>query len=150
LNRYFLKVQCKLNGSGLQYVRVRGVLSQGSHVRWQARTHGCSESFGDTGYRVYPVRNHHFHPPICSKIAQELRYIDWVATTPLLLYTYWSLARRDGWQRPFWPLALAVVTMIVMGYIAEATDNKYSPLLCSHIFTFCTKSEVSKAVRRKG
>jgi hypothetical protein len=27
LNRYFLKVQCKLNGSGLQYVRVRGVLS---------------------------------------------------------------------------------------------------------------------------
>jgi hypothetical protein len=40
--------------------------------------------------------------------------------------------------------------MIVMGYIAEATDNTYSPLLCSHIFTFCTKSEVSKAVRRKG
>jgi hypothetical protein len=25
LSRYFLKVQCKLNGSGLQYVRVRGV-----------------------------------------------------------------------------------------------------------------------------
>jgi hypothetical protein len=82
------------------------------------------------------------------KIAQELRYIDWVATTSTYV---WSLARRDGWQRPFWPLALAVVTMIVMGYIAEATDNKYvSPLLCSHIFTFCTKSEVSKAVRRKG
>jgi hypothetical protein len=75
-----------------------------------------------------------------------------VTSTGSTTSTYvWSLARRDGWQRPFWPLALAVVTMIVMGYIAEATDNKYvSPLLCSHIFTFCTKSEVSKAVRRKG
>lgn len=59
------------------------------------------------------------------KVAQELRYIDWVATTPLLLYTYWSLARRDDWDRPFWPLALAVVAMIAMGYIAETTGNKY-------------------------
>jgi hypothetical protein len=80
------------------------------------------------------------------KIAQELRYIDWVATT--LYYCIRIGASQDAmvWQRPFWPLALAVVTMIVMGYIAEATDNKYvSPLLCSHIFTFCTKSEVSKS-----
>jgi bacteriorhodopsin len=58
-------------------------------------------------------------------VAQELRYIDWVATTPLLLYTYWAVAKRDGWDHAFLPLAVAVVTMIVMGYVAEVTDNKY-------------------------
>jgi bacteriorhodopsin len=58
-------------------------------------------------------------------VAQELRYIDWVATTPLLLYTYWRVAKRDGWDRAFYPLVASVVTMIIMGYIAEVTGNKY-------------------------
>jgi hypothetical protein len=100
------------------------------------------------GYRVY-------QSPLSSTDLLLKSHKNCVTSTgsrrPLLLYTYWSLARRDGWQRPFWPLALAVVTMIVMGYIAEATDNKYVfAASMSHIFTFCTKSEVSKAVRRKG
>jgi hypothetical protein len=80
------------------------------------------------GYRVYPS-------PLSSTDLLLKSHKNCVTSTgsrrPLLLYTYWSLARRDGWQRPFWPLALAVVTMIVMGYIAEATDiSTYSPLLC--------------------
>jgi hypothetical protein len=80
LNRYFLKVQCWWIWSS---IRSFEAFLKGSHVRWQARTHGCSELRRRYWVSRVPVRNHHFHPPICSKIAQELRYIDWVATTPL-------------------------------------------------------------------
>jgi hypothetical protein len=82
IEQVFLKVQCKLNGSGLQYVRVRAYSSKKSCT--MTSPHGCSESFGgDTGYRVYSTQS-----PLSSTdlllIAQELRYIDWVATTPIL------------------------------------------------------------------
>jgi hypothetical protein len=66
------------------------------------------------------VRNHHFHPPICSKIAQELRYIDWVATTPL--YCIRIGASQDA-------MVLASSTggsdHDRDGIHREATDNKY-------------------------
>jgi bacteriorhodopsin len=56
--------------------------------------------------------------------AQDLRYVDWVATTPLLLYTYWALARERGWQGAYMPMAVAVVTMIALGFAAEITQDK--------------------------
>jgi hypothetical protein len=34
-----------------------------------------------------------------------------------LLYTYWSLGKREGWGAFFHALAVAVVTMIAMGYV---------------------------------
>jgi bacteriorhodopsin len=62
--------------------------------------------------------------------AQDLRYVDWVATTPLLLYTYWGLARERGWKGSYTPLAVAVVTMIALGFAAEvAKDDKTTLVL---------------------
>lgn len=62
---------------------------------------------------------------IGGDVAQEIRYVDWLATTPLLLSTFWGVAERDGWDRPFYPLALAVMTMIAMGYAAEVSGSKH-------------------------
>jgi bacteriorhodopsin len=56
--------------------------------------------------------------------AQDLRYVDWVATTPLLLYTYWALARERGWKGAYAPLAVAVVMMIALGFAAETAKDR--------------------------
>jgi hypothetical protein len=66
LNRYFLKVQCKLNGSGLQYVRVRGVLLKEVMYDDKPGLMDVQKASAAILGIVYPVRNHHFHPPICS------------------------------------------------------------------------------------
>ena len=57
------------------------------------------------------------------KISEEIRYIDWILTTPLLLYTYWKLANENGYKSNFMYLAGAVVLMVVLGYLAEDGEN---------------------------
>jgi len=51
--------------------------------------------------------------------AQQLRYFDWLITTPLLLYTYWKLANIDGYKDDFFLLFAMDVVMIVSGMVAE-------------------------------
>jgi hypothetical protein len=81
LPRDFLKVQCKLNGSGLQYVRVRGVLLK--EVMYDDKPGLMDVQKARRRYWVsrtqYAITT--FIHRSAPKIAQELRYIDWVATT---------------------------------------------------------------------
>jgi bacteriorhodopsin len=54
-----------------------------------------------------------------TEFAQQLRYIDWILTTPLLLYTYWKLAEVEGYNGDFGLLVIADIFMIVFGILAE-------------------------------
>ena len=55
-----------------------------------------------------------------TEFAQQLRYIDWLITTPLLLYTYWKLAKVDGYQgADFVWLFFADMVMMIFGIFAE-------------------------------
>lgn len=58
------------------------------------------------------------------KLAEEIRYIDWILTTPLLLYTYWRLANVHGYESKFKYLAVAVILMIALGFMAENGDSR--------------------------
>jgi sensory rhodopsin len=51
--------------------------------------------------------------------AQNLRYIDWLITTPLLLFTYWKLANLEGWNGDFVWLLFADLAMMIFGIAAE-------------------------------
>lgn len=53
------------------------------------------------------------------EFAQQLRYVDWLVTTPLLLYTYWKLAEIEGYTGDFGLLVIADIVMIVSGIFAE-------------------------------
>jgi bacteriorhodopsin len=52
-------------------------------------------------------------------LAQQLRYFDWLITTPLLLYTYWKLAEIEGYIGDFFLLFAMDLIMIISGIIAE-------------------------------
>lgn len=52
-------------------------------------------------------------------LAQQLRYFDWLITTPMLLYTYWKLAEVDGYQSEFFLLFIMDLIMIISGIVAE-------------------------------
>jgi sensory rhodopsin len=56
--------------------------------------------------------------------AQQLRYLDWLITTPLLLYTFWDLAHINGYGGDFLLLLLADIVMILCGIVAEFTSNR--------------------------
>jgi bacteriorhodopsin len=56
--------------------------------------------------------------------AQQLRYFDWLITTPLLLYTYWKLAELEGYKSEFMLLLFADLIMIITGVIAEFWGSK--------------------------
>ena len=56
--------------------------------------------------------------------AQQLRYLDWLVTTPLLLYTFWKLANIYGYESDFVLLVFADIIMILTGIVAEFTTNK--------------------------
>jgi sensory rhodopsin len=56
--------------------------------------------------------------------AQQLRYLDWLITTPLLLYTFWKLANVYGYDSDFILLLFADIVMILAGIVAEFTSNK--------------------------
>jgi len=51
--------------------------------------------------------------------AQQLRYFDWLITTPLLLYTFWKLAELEGYEGSFFLLFVMDIIMIITGMIAE-------------------------------
>jgi bacteriorhodopsin len=54
------------------------------------------------------------------EFAQQLRYVDWLITTPLLLYTYWKLAKVEGYQgADFVWLFFADMVMMIFGIFAE-------------------------------
>jgi bacteriorhodopsin len=59
-----------------------------------------------------------------TEFAQQLRYIDWLITTPLLLFTFWKLANVDGWNGDFVWLLFAVLAMMIFGIFAEFFTNK--------------------------
>lgn len=61
--------------------------------------------------------------PKDPEAAQLLRYVDWLATTPLLLFTYWALAKSRGWNKSVYPLIVAVVAMVLLGYLAEQNNH---------------------------
>jgi sensory rhodopsin len=65
--------------------------------------------------------------------AQNLRYVDWLITTPLLLFTYWKLANLEGWNGDFVWLFFADIAMMIFGIFAEffAPNKKISILLYS-------------------
>ena len=59
-----------------------------------------------------------------TEFAQQLRYVDWLMTTPLLLFTFWKLANVDGWNGDFVWLLFAVLAMMIFGIFAEFFTNK--------------------------
>ncbi len=60
-----------------------------------------------------------------SLFAQQLRYFDWLITTPLLLYTFWKLAELEGYEGSFFLLFVMDIIMIITGIIAEIfVDDK--------------------------
>jgi bacteriorhodopsin len=63
--------------------------------------------------------------------AQQLRYFDWLITTPLLLFTYWKLAEVEGYEGDFFILFAMDLVMIIAGMIAEIfiTDKNIKLLL---------------------
>jgi sensory rhodopsin len=63
-----------------------------------------------------------------QEFAQQLRYIDWLITTPLLLYTYWKLANIEGWKGDFVWLLFADLIMMIFGILSEffAPNKKLS------------------------
>jgi sensory rhodopsin len=54
-----------------------------------------------------------------TEFAQQLRYVDWLITTPLLLYSYWKLAQIEGWSGDFVWLLFADLVMMIFGIAAE-------------------------------
>ena len=54
-----------------------------------------------------------------TEFAQQLRYVDWLITTPLLLYSYWKLAQIEGWNGDFIWLLFADLVMMIFGIAAE-------------------------------
>ena len=58
-----------------------------------------------------------------QEFAQQIRYIDWLVTTPLLLYTYWKLAEVDGHKSDFALLLIMDLVMIISGILSEIFIN---------------------------
>jgi bacteriorhodopsin len=50
---------------------------------------------------------------------QKWRYVDWILTTPLLLGTFYLLAKEKGYEESFLPVFIANILMIIFGYLAE-------------------------------
>lgn len=72
---------------------------------------------------TFTIENSNVLDKNVNLFAQQLRYIDWLITTPLLLYTFWKLARTDGYTGGFQYLLIAVIIMIIAGMIAEFKNN---------------------------
>ena len=58
-----------------------------------------------------------------QEFAQQIRYIDWLVTTPLQLYTYWKLSSVDGYQSDFYLLLIMDLVMIISGILSEIFVN---------------------------
>jgi bacteriorhodopsin len=58
-----------------------------------------------------------------QEFAQQIRYIDWLVTTPLLLYTYWKLSEVDGYKSDFSLLLIMDLVMIIAGALSEIFVN---------------------------
>lgn len=57
------------------------------------------------------------------KRVQRWRYLDWFLTTPLLLGTFYLVAKSEGFRGSFLPALIANQIMIVAGYWAEYQDT---------------------------
>ena len=51
------------------------------------------------------------------------RYLDWLLTTPLLISTFYLLAKEKGYDGLLWPAIFFDVVMIVGGYFAEYPET---------------------------
>jgi bacteriorhodopsin len=75
----------------------------------------------------------------------ELRYFDWVITTPLLTYTYWKLVEDWGWDKPFETLGISAALMSALGYLAQKGKTEVlrkSAFLISSLFFLVIVIEV--------
>lgn len=52
--------------------------------------------------------------------AQKFRYVSWLITTPLLLYSYWKLAKINGYKGDFTILIFADLVMFICIILSEA------------------------------
>lgn len=85
------------------------------------------------------------------KIAEDIRYIDWLFTTPLLLFTYWKLANVHGYQSDFSFLGVAVVSMVILGYMAEKQTSNYFVLsLVPYLYILYEIRKIQQMFREKG
>jgi bacteriorhodopsin len=50
---------------------------------------------------------------------EGFRYLDWIITTPLLVFTYWKSAEVRGWRGSFRTLGLSAIFMSALGYFAD-------------------------------
>lgn len=79
-----------------------------------------------TQYAItFVIENSNVLPRDSATFAQDLRYIDWFVTTPLLLYTYWKLANVEGFESELFLIIAADIIMIGFGVLGEvfATDE---------------------------
>lgn len=56
-------------------------------------------------------------------ISQEMRHLDHLITMPLLMYSYWSLAKHHGMQYPFMPLMVSVMGLVIASFAAERSTG---------------------------
>ena len=56
--------------------------------------------------------------------AHQLKYADWVITTPLLLYTFWKFANIEGYTDSFTGLFWASIVMTFCAIIGEFTSPR--------------------------
>lgn len=69
-----------------------------------------------------------------SPISEQLRYLDWFLTTPLLLrmlflYLKSKIPNRNAVIRSFYPVLIADALMIVLGYLAQYVYPQYKLIL---------------------
>lgn len=86
-------------------------------------------------------------------LAEDIRYVDWVLTTPLLLFTYWKLAQTHGYASDYKILAPAVVSMIALGYAAEKGTRSSEYFLVSmlpYLYILYEIKSIQKMFDKKG
>jgi bacteriorhodopsin len=57
---------------------------------------------------------------------EDIRYIDWLLTTPALVFLYWRFAQINGWQESFEGLFSATLVMVAAGYLAKREEPIYA------------------------
>jgi len=68
---------------------------------------------------TFVIENSNVLDKDATEFAQQLRYVDWLITTPLLLYSFWKLAQIEGYNGDFIWLLFADLAMMIFGIAAE-------------------------------
>lgn len=114
---------------------IKNILSNGTNEIYSniLKAENAILAIAFTQYAVtFVMENSNVLDKDSQEFAQQLRYVDWLTTTPLLLYTYWKLAKvqpdlgaSKSFNGNFFTLFIADVIMMVCGIFAEIfSDNK--------------------------